>query len=113
MRKSGFLQAATQRDTKSLAKLQIPGLFPCKTAARRVRNCGGLGPMAASQLEEKRRTQRHALARRRSPPSIYQRNRCGGVTDADQEDCVRPAEVTVSWKERIGFLIFAPCARGV
>src|SRR6267143_5397658 len=109
-----FASHRVRRKThKSLAKLEIPGLFACKAAARRVSDGGGLGPVAASQLEQKLGAQRHALPRTRSPASIDQRDRCGGVTDTDQEDCVRPVEVTVSRKQRIRLLIFVPGSRSI
>src|SRR5947208_9064486 len=106
MRKSGFLQL-------SLAKLEIPASFAEETATRRVGDRGGRGAVAASQLEQKLCAQYHALAGTRSRPSMDQRDRGGSVTDADQEGCVRPIEVTVSGKQRIRLLIFAPCSRRI
>src|SRR5207237_1457133 len=97
MRNSGVLQL-------SLAKLEIPASFAAETATRRVGDCGRLGAVAASQLEQKLCAQHHPLAGTRSPPSIDQRDRGGSVTDADQEDCVRPLEVTGCRKQRIRLL---------
>src|SRR6266404_8229714 len=99
--------------SKLLPKLEIPPLFACKAPACRVGNRGGRGPSAAGQLEEKLRAQGHALPRTRLYGAIDQRDRCGGVTDADEEDCVRAVEVTVSGEQRIRLPIFAPCSRGV
>src|SRR6267143_5407307 len=104
---------ARRKRHKSLAKLEIPAPFPCKTAARRVGDGGGLRAVAASQLEQKLCAQRHALPRTRSPTSIDQRDRCGGVTDTDQEDCVRAVEVTVSRKQRIRLLRFVAGSRSI
>src|SRR3989442_12922607 len=105
---------ARRKGTSKLSpKLEIPPLFACKALACRVGNRGGLGPSAAGQLEEKLRAQCHALPRTRLSSAIDQRDRCGGVTDTDQEDRVRAVGVTVSGKQRNRLPIFAPCSRGI
>src|SRR2546422_4511082 len=105
---------ARRKGTSKLSpKLEIPPLFACKALACRVGNRGGLGPSAAGQLEEKLRAQCHALPRTRLSSAIDQRDRCGGVTDTDQEDRGRAVEGTVSGKQRIPLPIFAPCSRRI